>query len=88
MARTKPLAWYRQHCGNCPGGGPHHPNFVEGDIVILQNQSEHGQLAVVGKEDFPHYFEVEGRTGVYCETCFVRASDGFTVCTGGDTHGA
>lgn len=81
MPRQKAPKWYWQHCGNCAGGGKHIPNFTEGDMVTLQNQSERGQVVIVGVETFPHYFEVQGRPGrTYCETCFVRVSDGFTVC--------
>ena len=80
MARQKPLKWYWQHCGNCPEGGVHQPNFAEGDTVILQNHEEQGEVVHVGKETFPHYFEVQEKAGrTYCETCFMRASDGFTV---------
>lgn len=67
---TRPIAWYFTHCGNCPGGGVHQPQFCEGEIVILCNEPDRGEVVTLGKETFPHYFDVVGKTANYCETCF------------------
>ncbi len=68
---TKDIRDARKNCGNCKSG-PHQPRFRTGDVVRLRNHEEKGQVVTIKREDFPHYYEVVGKQGSYCETCFSR----------------